>query len=118
MSAPSPTWNADQVITHLKSLGTEESRAGHGALRHQHAAALGISNAVLRPLGRALKRDHERALALWASGIREAKLLSLFTDEPKESDAPAGGTLCRRVRFLGDRRSRRRFVCDADWPSS
>ena len=39
---------------------------------------------MLRPLGRALKRNHERALALWATGIREARLLSLFTDEPKK----------------------------------
>jgi 3-methyladenine DNA glycosylase AlkD len=84
MSAPSPSWNADQVIAHLRSLGTEENRAGMARYGINTAAALGISNAVLRPLGRALKRDHERAAALWASGIREAKLLSLFTDEPKK----------------------------------
>jgi 3-methyladenine DNA glycosylase AlkD len=84
MSAPSPSWNADQVIAHLRSLGTEENRAGMARYGINTAAALGISNAVLRPLGRALKRDHERAAALWASGIREAKLLSLFTDDPKK----------------------------------
>jgi 3-methyladenine DNA glycosylase AlkD len=84
MSAPSPSWNADQIIAHLRSLGTEENRAGMARYGINTTAALGISNAVLRPLGRALKRDHERALALWESGIREARLLSLFTDEPKK----------------------------------
>jgi 3-methyladenine DNA glycosylase AlkD len=39
---------------------------------------------VLRPLGKALKRDHERALKLWKTGIREARLLALFTDDPKK----------------------------------
>ncbi len=33
------------------------------------------------------KRNHERAFALWATGIREARLLSLFTDEPKKVNA-------------------------------
>jgi 3-methyladenine DNA glycosylase AlkD len=84
MSAPSPSWDADQVIAHLKSLGIEENRAGMARFGINTAAALGISNAVLRPLGRALKRNHERSAALWASGIREARLLAGFTDEPNK----------------------------------
>jgi len=48
-------------------------------------------------------------LALWASGIREAKLLSLFTDEPKKV------TRRQAERYAAafdswNRRSRRRFV--------
>jgi len=84
MSAPSPSWNADQVVAHLRSLGSAENRAGMARYGIRTETALGISNAVLRPLGRALKRNHERALTLWATGIREARLLSLFTDEPKK----------------------------------
>lgn len=45
--------------------------------------ALGISNTELRRIARAIKRDHSRALALWESGIREARLLASFTAEPK-----------------------------------
>jgi 3-methyladenine DNA glycosylase AlkD len=84
MSAPSPAWNADQVVAHLRLLGSEENRAGMARFGIRTEAALGVPNAVLRPLGRALKRDHGRALALWETGIREARLLSLFTDEPKK----------------------------------
>ena len=83
MPVPSPSWNADEVVAHLKSLGTEENRAGMARFGIRTETALGVSNAVLRPLGRALKRNHERATALWATGIREARLLSLFTEEPR-----------------------------------
>ena len=71
MPVPSPSWNADEVVAHLKSLGTEENRAGMARFGIRTETALGVSNAVLRPLGRALKRNHERAIALWATGIRE-----------------------------------------------
>ena len=84
MNAPSPSWTADEIVAHLRSLGSAENRAGMARYGIRTEQALGISNAVLRPLGRALKRDHDRALALWATGIREARLLSLFTEEPKK----------------------------------
>ena len=45
--------------------------------------AFGVGNAVLRPFAKTLGRDHERALALWETGYREARLLALFTDEPQ-----------------------------------
>ena len=110
MAAPSPSWNADEIVAHLRSLGTEENRAGMARFGINTGSALGISNAVLRPLGRALKRDHERALALWASGIREARLLALFTDEPKKVTREQAERYAADVQFLGDRRSRRRPV--------
>jgi 3-methyladenine DNA glycosylase AlkD len=84
MNAPSPSWSADEILAHLKSLGSADNRAGMARYGIRTEQALGISNAVLRPLGRALKRDHDRAVALWATGIREARLLALFTDEPKK----------------------------------
>jgi len=84
MNAPSPSWTADDIVAHLRSLGTADNRAGMAHFGIRTDQALGISNAVLRPLGRALKRDHDRALALWATGLREARLLSLFTEEPNK----------------------------------
>lgn len=84
MDAPSPSWNADRTVAHLRTIGSEEDRAGMARFGIRTDRAFGVSNAVLRPLGRALKRDHERALALWATGFREARLLALFTEEPKK----------------------------------
>lgn len=83
MSLPAPGWTAKDVIAHLRSIGTEENRAGMARFGINTTTALGIGNADLRPLARKLKRNHERALALWDSGIREARLMAAFTGEPK-----------------------------------
>ncbi|CAN7355138.1 DNA alkylation repair protein [Pararhizobium sp. LjRoot235] len=79
----SPSSPADAVIAHLKSLRREENRAGMARFGIETKTALGISNAELRRIARAIKRDHSRALDLWTSGIREARLLASFTAEPK-----------------------------------
>jgi 3-methyladenine DNA glycosylase AlkD len=84
MDPPSPAWSAEQIVAHLRTLGSNENRVGMARFRIRTDKAFGVSNAVLRPLGRALKRDHDRALVLWATGFREARLLALFTDEPKK----------------------------------
>ena len=82
MPAPSPDWGVDAIVAHLRSLGSEENRAGMARFGIVTDRAFGIGNTALRPLARALKRDHERALALWETGWREARLLAAFTDEP------------------------------------
>jgi len=83
MSLPAPGWTAQDIIAHLRSIGTEENRAGMARFGINIATALGVGNTDLRPLARALKRNHERSLALWASGIREARLVAAFTGESK-----------------------------------
>jgi 3-methyladenine DNA glycosylase AlkD len=81
---PSPSWTADDIIAYLRALGTEENRAGMARFGINTTTALGVGNTPLRALGRKVKRNHERSLALWDSGIREARLLAAFTDEPKK----------------------------------
>ena len=92
MALPDPSWNADDIVAHLRSVGTEANRAGMARFGINTERALGIGNAELRPLARKLKKNHERALQLWDSGIREARLLAAFTGEPKKADI----ALCRR----------------------
>lgn len=82
MSAPSPDWGVDAIVAHLRSLGSEADRAGMARFGIVTDRAFGVGNTVLRPLARSLKRDHRRALALWETGWREARLLAAFTDEP------------------------------------
>ena len=84
---PSPDWSAAQAIDHLRSLADARNVAGMGRYGINTATALGVSNSVLRPLARKLGRSHERAGELWTSGIREARLLALFTEEPKKVPA-------------------------------
>ncbi len=84
MNEPRPDWNAERVVAHLKSLKNPENLAGMARYGIDTTDALGISNAILRPLGKQIKRDHQRAMALWQTGIREARLLAAFTAEPKK----------------------------------
>ncbi|WP_095200198.1 DNA alkylation repair protein [Mesorhizobium carmichaelinearum] len=84
MSLPAPDWTAQDIVAHLRSIGTEENRAGMARFGINTATALGVGNTDLRPLARKLERNHGRSLALWASGIREARLLAAFTGEPKK----------------------------------
>jgi 3-methyladenine DNA glycosylase AlkD len=44
--------------------------------------ALGVSMPDLRALARHHRRDHDLALALWGSGIHEARILASLVDDP------------------------------------
>jgi 3-methyladenine DNA glycosylase AlkD len=44
--------------------------------------ALGITVTALRVYARTLGRDHELAVALWASGVHEARMLATLVDDP------------------------------------
>ena len=93
---PEAGWSAIEIIEHLRSLGTEENRAGMARFGINTETALGIGNSDLRPLARRLGKNHERALALWNTGYREARLLAGFTEEP----ADVAIAQCRR--WAGD----------------
>ena len=84
---PSPTWNADQIVAYLRSQRDDTNIEGMGRFGIETGTALGISNTTLRAIARKVKRDHDRALELWASGIREARLLAAFTAEPQKVTA-------------------------------
>jgi 3-methyladenine DNA glycosylase AlkD len=84
---PAPDWSAADAIAYLKSLGSERNVEGMGRYGIETSNALGVPNSVVRPLAKKLRRNHERALDLWASGIREARVLALFSEEPKKVTA-------------------------------
>jgi 3-methyladenine DNA glycosylase AlkD len=42
----------------------------------------GVGVPALRAMGRRLGKDHDLAVALWATGIHEARLLAAFVDDP------------------------------------
>jgi 3-methyladenine DNA glycosylase AlkD len=79
-----PSSTSEEIIAHLKGMRDDANIEGMGRFGIDTGTALGISNTVLRSIARQIKRDHCRALALWASGIREARLLAAFTGEPKK----------------------------------
>lgn len=84
MSTPSPDWTADDIVAHLKALGSDENRAGMARFGIATEKALGVGHTVLNPLARKVKTDHTRAQALWATGYREARILAGLTGDPRK----------------------------------
>jgi 3-methyladenine DNA glycosylase AlkD len=82
-----PSSTAAELIAHLRSLRNEDAILGMRRFGIATETALGITNPDLRTLARLAKRDHARARTLWDSGIREARLLALYTADPKELSA-------------------------------
>ncbi|MBX4937243.1 DNA alkylation repair protein [Rhizobium binae] len=83
----SPSSDPAELIAHLETLRSEENVAGMARFGIVTGRALGISNPDIRAVARAAKRDHLRAMQLWQSDIREARLLALFTADPKRLTA-------------------------------
>lgn len=75
---------AGEIIEHLRSLRSEDAIAGMERFGIVTETALGISNPDLRKIARLTGKDHARAFALWESDIREARMLALYTLEPKK----------------------------------
>ena len=76
--------SVDDIFGWLTAQRSEVNIAGMARFGINTAKAFGVSNAQLRPLAREIGRDHHRALALWETGWREARLLASFTDEKKK----------------------------------
>ncbi|WP_426125591.1 DNA alkylation repair protein [Pararhizobium sp. PWRC1-1] len=79
-----PSSPADAVIAHLKTLGAENNLAGMARFGIETQTALGIANPALNHIARLIRHDHGRALILWESNIREARLLAALTAEPQK----------------------------------
>jgi 3-methyladenine DNA glycosylase AlkD len=71
-----------QILDELQSLASEKDRQGMARFGINTEDAFGVSVRVLRRMARKLGRDHGLALALWATGNREARLLACFVDDP------------------------------------
>jgi len=75
---------ADEVLAALAPLGSEEARAGMARYGIATGDAFGVSVYELRRVAKGLGRDHELALALWATGNHEARLLASMVDDPAQ----------------------------------
>jgi 3-methyladenine DNA glycosylase AlkD len=70
----------DEVLTELRQLGEPQRVA---ALERSGATspALGVGLPALRSLAKRIGRDHQLALALWRTSVREARILASLVDE-------------------------------------
>lgn len=83
-----PTSSAEEIIAHLRAAGSAENIAGMARFGIETGAALGVSSVALRRMARQVKKDHARAVELWRSGIREARILAAYTADPKAMAVP------------------------------
>ncbi len=83
----SPQSTVDEILAYLRSLGSQENREGMKRYGIKVDRALGISHGVQRDIAKKIKRDHERAFALWDSGITEAQFIASQTADPKRFTA-------------------------------
>ncbi len=72
------------ILAELKSLGSEENRAGQARFGINARRAYGVSMPNLQSIKRRLKRDHDLAAALWETGVHEARILAALVDEPRK----------------------------------
>ncbi len=70
------------IMDELAGMASEENRAGMARYGIKTDDAFGVSLYVLRPMAKGLFPDHELALALWATGKHEARLLASMVDDP------------------------------------
>ncbi len=72
------------ILRELKRMADPANVAGMARFRIRTGGTLGVPIPALRVLSRKLGRDHALALALWDSGIHEARILAALVDEPEQ----------------------------------
>lgn len=74
---------SEQIITDLKLHATTQAIEGMARFGIRPAQALGVSIPTLRKMAKEIGRNHALALAVWDSGIHEARILASMIDEPR-----------------------------------
>ncbi|SNQ59368.1 DNA alkylation repair protein [Candidatus Methanoperedens nitratireducens] len=72
------------ILQQLESLSSPKARAGMARFGINPNNTYGVSIPALRKIARETGKDHALALALWQSGIHEARILAGMVDEPEK----------------------------------
>jgi 3-methyladenine DNA glycosylase AlkD len=84
------------IVASLKSLGSKRIRDEMGPRYGIHTEkAFGVSMSNIQQVAKRVGRNHELALALWATGWYEARMLTSFVDEPDKVTASQMDRWCR-----------------------
>ena len=75
---------AREILEEIKANGDEHNRAGMARFGINVNNAYGVPVTWLRELAKRIGRDHELALALWDSGVHEARILASIVDDPQK----------------------------------
>ena len=72
------------IIQHLQSRGQQKNVDGMARFGIKPDHNLGVSVTEIRAYARALGQNHDLALELWDTGIRDARMLAASIDDPKK----------------------------------
>jgi len=80
--------NLDDVMARLEARKNPEAAEGMARYGINPALLYGISMPALRELGKEIRKangkDHALAMALWATGVHEARILASLVDDPRQ----------------------------------
>lgn len=77
------TMTAEEILQELKEMGSEKEIAGMQRFGIQ-GAAFGIRIPQVRAYAKKLGKNHELAMQLWESGIREARIVAALVADPEK----------------------------------
>ena len=77
-----PKEQAAALVAWLERKGTKRERQGMARYAIPSGKAFGVPVRVLQAKAKEVGRNHELALALWATGWYEARMLAVFVDDP------------------------------------
>lgn len=78
---------AAEIISKLKSMGSEENRKGMAKYGINTANAVGVTVLAVREMAKETGTDHELALELWNSGVHEARIMATVIADPEKTDS-------------------------------
>lgn len=91
----SPEARVREIVTTLKNMGNKGVRDGMTRYGLPTDNAFGIPVGKMQQLAKQIGRNHEMALALWDTGYYEARMVSIFIDEPALVTAEQMDRWCR-----------------------
>ena len=100
-TARPPKADVDSVLAWLKRHSSKATRDGMARYGLPSDNALGVSVGDIRDLGKLLGRDHDLALALWETGVYEARMLTSFVDQPSRVTPAQMDRWCRHFDSWG-----------------
>jgi 3-methyladenine DNA glycosylase AlkD len=74
---------AEEVLGELRARANPEAAQGMARFGISGQEVLGIKIPVLRQMSKVIGKNHPLALAVWDSGVHEARILAAFIDDPK-----------------------------------
>lgn len=79
-----------RILDRLRAAGSPANVAGMARYGIRPAQAYGVAAPVLRSIAKELRRDQAMAMALWATGVHDARALATLIADPKRiSEAEA-----------------------------